>query len=44
MMFHLDIQTLLIIILICLLVGILVGASLTRPRYSSHSTRWGSNP
>ncbi len=40
MMLHLDIQTLLLIILICLLVGILIGANLTRPRYSSHSRRW----
>lgn len=41
MMLHLDIQTLLIIILICLLVGILVGANLTRPRYyTPRSTRW----
>lgn len=40
MMLHLDIQTLIIIILICLLVGVLVGATLTRPRYPSRSTRW----
>lgn len=40
MLFHFDIQTLLVIILVCLFIGVLVGASLTRPRYSSRSSRW----
>jgi uncharacterized protein YneF (UPF0154 family) len=35
MLFHLDIQTLLVIILVTLLIGIFLGASLARPRYTS---------
>jgi len=40
MIFTLDIQTVLVIVLVCLLIGVLVGASLARPRYYSRSSRW----
>ena len=40
MIFTLDIQTVLIVVLACLLIGVLIGAALTRPRYYSQSTRW----
>lgn len=40
MIFTLDIQTVLVIVLVCLLIGVLVGVGLTRPRYYSRSPRW----
>ncbi|GAC1359941.1 MAG: hypothetical protein NVSMB38_43780 [Ktedonobacteraceae bacterium] len=40
MILRLDIQMLLIIVLACLLIGVLIGAALTRPRYYSRSPRW----
>lgn len=40
MMFHLDIQTVLILIPVSLLIGILIGANLARPRSSSRSSDW----
>lgn len=40
MILRLDIQMLLIIVLACLLIGVLIGVALTRPRYYSRSPRW----